>query len=113
VLGFTQRRSAREHVAEAREECGQHVPFGAHLVRLPVVPDGGLLANDRHARIGLDLVGDDAKERGLPCPVRSHQSGAIARTDGEGHVLEKGVARVTEADIPDLKHGHGAPRLAQ
>ena len=108
VLRLRERRAERNHVGEAREEGGQDVPFGAELVRLPVVAERGLSTDDRRALVGLDLSGDDPQERRLAGAVGRDEGRALAEREAEGDVLKQRVAGVPEAEVGDLEHGHGA-----
>ena len=98
----------RHHVAKPREERAEHVPLGLQLVRLAVVAEGGLLLDDRRPRVGLRFFGNQAKKRRLSCAVGGHESRTLAEGEGERHVLEESLARIPEAEIGNLKHGHRA-----
>jgi hypothetical protein len=107
-LGCRELGTKGDDLAVAGEERGEHIARRVDLVRLPVVPDGRALLDDRTPEVGLDLTRDDAKQRRLACAVRSHERRTLAEGQREGHVLEEHIARVPEAHVGDLKDGHAA-----
>ena len=75
-------------------------------MRLTVVAERHVALDDRRPAVGIDLLRDHAEERGLACPVRSDERGALAEGEAERDILEEGVAGVAKAEIGYLEDGH-------
>jgi hypothetical protein len=108
VLGVAQGLAQREDLAEARQERGAHRPLGAHLVGLAVVGDLRFAAAGHGAAVGRKLAADQPQQRALARAVGSHEAGPLAEREREGDALEQRICAVTEAEVGDLQHGHGA-----
>ncbi len=106
MLGALELVAQLDHLAEARHERPEHVALGGDLVRLPVIAKHRVALQHDRAAVGVDLAGDDAKERRLAGAVRGDEGHAVAHRERERDVLEERIAGVPEPKVGHLEDGH-------